>query len=104
MPLVSVNQKKEYDIRRDEAMAELRSDLKFEITREIGVLGEGTKGWKKEVNLVSWNDRPVKLDIRDWNETHEKMGRGITLSIEETKKLLELLVNTEFVDDDNIAV
>ena len=103
MPLVSVNQKKEYDIRRDEAMAELRSDLKFEITKEIGVLGEGTKGWKKEVNFVSWNDRPVKLDIRDWNETHEKMGRGITLSMEEAKRLLELLVNTGFEEKEEIA-
>ena len=100
MPLVSVNQKKEYDIRRDEEMAELRPDLKFEITKEIGVIGEGTKGWKKEANFVSWNDRAPKLDIRDWNETHEKMGKGITLSMAEAKKLKELLEDVQFEEVD----
>ena len=77
-------------------MAELRSDLKYEITKELGILGEGTKGWKKEVNLVRWNDRPSKLDIRDWNETHDKMGRGITLSMDEAKKLTTLIKNVNF--------
>jgi hypothetical protein len=67
------------------------SDLIFEIKRNVGIIGEGTKGWKKEVNIVSWNQRKPKLDIRDWNETHEKMGRGITLSRGEVIKLKELL-------------
>jgi len=67
------------------------SDLKYEIKKHLGVIGEGTKGWKKEVNLVSWNDRKPKLDIRDWDEMHEKMGKGVTLNrseVEELKKLL----------------
>jgi len=66
--------------------------LKFEIIKHIGVLGEGTKGWKKEVNIVSWNDRKPKLDIRDWDENHVKMGKGITLNageFAEFKKLIE---------------
>jgi hypothetical protein len=67
------------------------SDLIFEVKRNVGIIGEGTKGWKKEVNIVSWNQRKPKLDIRDWNETHEKMGRGITLSRGEVIKLKELL-------------
>lgn len=69
-------------------------DLKFEIKKNLGIIGEGTKGWKKEVNLVSWNDRRPKLDIRDWDETHEKMGKGVTLSrneVEEFKKLVETI-------------
>ena len=68
------------------------AELKYEIKKNLGVIGEGTKGWKKEVNLVSWNDRKPKLDIRDWDETHEKMGKGVTLNkneVEELKKLLE---------------
>ncbi len=68
------------------------ADLKYEIKKNLGIIGEGTKGWKKEVNLVSWNDRKPKLDIRDWDETHEKMGKGVTLNkneVEELKKLLE---------------
>jgi hypothetical protein len=70
------------------------ADLKYEIKKNLGVIGEGTKGWKKEVNLVSWNDRRPKLDIRDWDETHEKMGKGVTLNkgeVEELKKLLETI-------------
>ncbi len=67
------------------------SDLKFEIRKNLGIIGEGTKGWKKEVNIVSWNDRRPKLDIRDWDETHEKMGKGITLSREETEELKKLI-------------
>ena len=68
------------------------ADIKYEIKKSLGVIGEGTKGWKKEVNLVSWNDRKPKLDIRDWDETHEKMGKGVTLNkneVEELRKLLE---------------
>ena len=70
------------------------TDLKFEIKKNLGIIGEGTKGWKKEVNIVSWNDRRPKLDIRDWDETHEKMGKGVTLSkneVEEFKKLIETI-------------
>ena len=33
------------------------AELKFEITETLGTIGEGSKGWKKELNLVSWNDR-----------------------------------------------
>jgi len=67
------------------------ADLKFEITKTLGVLSEGSKGWQKEINLVSWNDRKHKIDIRDWGPEHEKMGKGITLNNEEMKKLKELL-------------
>lgn len=67
------------------------SDLKFEIRKNVAVIGEGTKGWKKEVNIVCWNDHKPKLDIRDWDEAHEKMSRGITLSKEETEELKKAL-------------
>jgi hypothetical protein len=70
----------------------MATELKFEIKKDVGVIGEGTKGWKKEVNIVSWNDRKPKFDIRDWDEPHEKMGKGVTLNkgeVEELKKLLE---------------
>lgn len=66
-------------------------DFKFEITKEIGVLSESTKGWRKELNLISWNDATPKYDLRDWAPDHEKMGKGITISEEEIQKLKELL-------------
>lgn len=64
--------------------------IKFDFVEKLGSIGEGAKGWKKEVNLISWNSRKAKLDIRDWDETHEKMGKGLTLNKEEAKKLKEL--------------
>jgi len=67
------------------------AEIKFEIHRKLGVLSQGTKGWQKEMNLVRWNDRAPKVDIRDWSPGQEKMGRGITLSKAEVIKLKELL-------------
>ena len=68
-------------------------DIKFEITKHFGDISEGKGGWKKELNLVSWNNREAKLDIRDWAPGHEKMGKGITLTREEAANLAELLAN-----------
>jgi len=70
--------------------------IKFEIVENIGVIGGSKKGWSKEVNLVSWNGRAPKIDIREWDENHEKMGKGITLSEEEYEKLKEILANDRF--------
>lgn len=67
------------------------SDIKFEIKKEIGILSESTKGWKKELNLISWNDKEPKYDIREWSHKHDKMGKGITLTIDELKKLNQVL-------------
>lgn len=67
------------------------ADIEYEIMQELGVLSESSKGWKKELNLVSWNGAAPKYDLRDWSPEHEKMGRGITLTSEETEKLRDLL-------------
>ena len=66
------------------------ADIKFEIKKEIGVLSENAKGWRKELNLISWNDAAPKYDIRDWAPEHEKMGKGVTLTKEEAEELLKL--------------
>ena len=67
------------------------AEIKYEIVKALGVLSEGSNGWKKELNLVSWNGRAPKYDIRDWDEDHEKMGKGITLSENEMKNLVDLI-------------
>ncbi len=67
------------------------ADIKFEIQKSLGILSEGSKGWKKEVNIMSWNGRQGKIDIRDWDVNHEKMGKGVTLSKEELKSLRDIL-------------
>jgi len=69
------------------------ADIKYEIKETLGELSESSKGWKKEINLVSWNDKEAKYDIRDWSPEHEKMGKGVTISKEELVKLKTLLNN-----------
>lgn len=68
------------------------SDLKFEIVKNLGYLGEGKEGWKKEINLVSWNERKPKLDIREWDDTHSKMKKGVTFNSRELKVLKDILL------------
>jgi hypothetical protein len=67
------------------------ADINYEIIKEIGVLSENAKGWRKELNLISWNDAAPKYDIRDWAPDHAKMGKGITLTREEADKLKSIL-------------
>lgn len=63
------------------------ADIKYDIVEEIGVLSENAKGWRKEINLVSWNGAAPKYDIREWAPEHEKMGKGVTLTEDELLKL-----------------
>ena len=69
--------------------------IKYAITEKIGVLSTSASGWTKELNLISWNERASKYDIRAWSPDHEKMGKGVTLLEEELKALKELLNTTE---------
>lgn len=69
----------------------MMAELSYEIVKELGVLSVSPKGWQKELNLISWNGREPKYDIRDWAPDHEKMGKGITLSAEEVGALLRVL-------------
>lgn len=67
------------------------ADFKFEIEKQFGELSESPKGWKKEFNLVSFNGREAKYDIREWDSEHEKMSKGLTFTKEEIIKLRDLL-------------
>ncbi|SFI10004.1 hypothetical protein SAMN05192551_106146 [Tindallia magadiensis] len=67
------------------------TSLNYSIEKEYGVISESTKGWKKELNLVSWNNRNAKYDLRDWSPEREKMGKGITLTEKELIVLRDLL-------------
>lgn len=67
------------------------ADIKYDIVKEVGVVSENSSGWTKEINLISWNDRAPKYDIRDWAPGHEKMGKGVTLSVDELKELKRIL-------------
>ena len=71
------------------------SDFSYEVVKNLGILSESQKGWTKELNLVSWNKREAKYDIRDWAPGREKMGKGATLSKEELVSLRNLLNELE---------
>ncbi len=68
-------------------------DLTYEIEKKIAVLSTNSKGWQKELNLVSWNNRPAKYDLREWSPEHDKMGKGVTLTEEEFQALKDALAN-----------
>ena len=70
-------------------------DIKFEIIKKIGKLSETASGWSKQLNLMSWNEREPKYDLRDWSPDGEKMSKGITLSREELLALKDLLNKLE---------
>lgn len=65
------------------------SDFTFEIVEKLLVLSTNEKGWSKELNRVSFNGAEPKFDLRTWNEDHTKMGKGITLTTEEFKVILD---------------
>jgi hypothetical protein len=69
----------------------MAGDFRYDIVEEIGVLSENAKGWRKELNLISWNGATPKYDIREWAPEHEKMGKGVTLTKEELEVLKKLI-------------
>jgi hypothetical protein len=67
-------------------------EITFEIVKKLGPLAPASaKGWTKELNLVAWNGREPKFDIREWSPDHQKMGKGVTLTREEAAALAGLL-------------
>lgn len=73
----------------------MADNFSFKIIKELGILSTNPKGWSLELNMVSWNERDPKYDIRTWDPSHEKMGKGITLKNEELKQLKQLLNSLE---------
>lgn len=71
------------------------AEFKYEITERIGVLSETPTGWEIQLNMISWNDKPPKYDIRSWSPDGSRMGKGISLSAEEMSTLKGLLEELE---------
>ncbi len=69
----------------------MAAELKYEIVETLGVLSENAKGWTKELNLIKWNDNAPKYDLRDWSPNHERMGKGVTLTMDELATLKDIL-------------
>ena len=74
----------------------MAGDIKYDVIEEVGVLSENTRGWRKELNVISWNGANPKYDIRDWAPEKERMGKGITLTRDEIRKLRDILNQMDF--------
>ena len=68
-----------------------KPEITCELIEKVGILSEGTNGWNKELNLISWNEREPVYDLRTWAPDHEKMGKGVTISAAEAKILRDML-------------
>lgn len=66
-------------------------DVTYEIIEEIGIISTSDTGWTREINLVRWNGGVAKYDIRDWDPYHERMSKGITLTEDEMRRMLNLM-------------
>ena len=66
-------------------------EIQYEIVKVIAVLSTGDSGYTKEINLISWNGKEPKYDIRSFSPNREKCGKGITLNADEAAALLKAL-------------
>lgn len=70
---------------------EKEREVTYEMGEHLGVISSSASGWSKELNLVSWNGKAEKYDIREWCENHGRMRKGVTLTQEEIKNLYDIL-------------
>lgn len=75
------------------------AEFDWKIVEKIAVLSTSAKGWTKELNLISWNNRDPKYDVREWNPDGTKMGKGVTLSAEEAAFLRKALNERKELDE-----
>ena len=66
-------------------------EIQYEIVKEIAVLSTGDSRYTKVINLISWNGKEPKYDIRSFSPNREKCGKGITLNADEGAALLKAL-------------
>lgn len=65
----------------------------FKIIKEVGVLSEGPRR-RKVVRLISWNNRPARIDIRSWfidKDDVELPTKGLTFTYSELNELKKLI-------------
>ena len=61
----------------------------FEVLEHIAIIGSGKGGYTTELNRVSYNGYPAKLDLRKWHEGQPL--KGVSLSEDEARALYESL-------------
>jgi len=84
------------ELTKDDEASAADDDFQYAINEHLGILGEYKSGWRKELNIISWNNGAPKFDIRDWGPDHDLISTGITLYKEEAAALLEFLSTLDF--------
>lgn len=74
-----------------EWVGRMKDKITSKITRHIGVISESSRGWKLELNMVSWNGAEPKLDIHDWSPDHDRCTSRGTFTKDEARTLIRLL-------------
>ena len=73
----------------------IMAEIKYEVVERIAVLSQRPRGWERQLNLISWNEKEPKYDIRDWAPDHSRMGKGVTLTADELAALKDLLAGID---------
>ncbi len=75
-------------------------NFKYEIQEHIGTVSSSEDGrFATEVNLISYNDAPAKVDIRRWNKETNTMMKGITMTIQQAVNLGEILLGLKETEE-----
>ena len=60
----------------------------FKIEEQIAILRVADTGWTRELGKVVWYNKPMTIDVRWWSPDKKKAGKGISLTEDEAKQLL----------------
>lgn len=71
-------------------------EFEKEIIKQYGTFSRSESGWTKEVNLISWNNKKPKIDIRSWDADHDKSAKIATFTPEEVRLLSEVLASIDY--------
>lgn len=64
--------------------------MEYEIIKRLGILEGNPEGFRIEANIIAWNERAPKLDIRKW-QPNNKPSSGVCIGTEGLKELQEIL-------------
>lgn len=82
--------------RNPEESEQQKSVVKVQILEHVGMLSASKSGWTTELNLVSWDERPAKYDIRSWSPDRTRMGKGSTFTLDELRALYQILAKWDW--------
>lgn len=69
-----------------------QSKYNFKINEEIAVISKRESGgWSLELNVVTFNDKEAKYDLREWRNDHTQLRPGARFSESDLRPLMEVI-------------